>query len=78
MLSFSATSVLFNFCVALGIGLLVGAERERRKGEGPFRRSAGIRTFTVCTLAGFVAQTERIDFRLVSRAIRELEGNISR
>lgn len=57
MLSFSATSVLFNFCVALGIGLLVGAERERRKGEGPFRRSAGIRTFTVCTLAGFVAQS---------------------
>lgn len=57
MLSFSATAVLFNFCVALGIGLLVGAERERRKGEGPLRRSAGIRTFTVCTLAGFVAQS---------------------
>ncbi len=27
-------------------------------------------------LAGFVAQRKRIDFRLVSRAVRELEGNI--
>jgi hypothetical protein len=29
--------------VALGIGLLIGAERERRKGEGPLRSTAGIR-----------------------------------
>jgi general secretion pathway protein A len=29
-------------------------------------------------LAGFVSQTERIDFRLVNRAIRELEGDIAR
>jgi general secretion pathway protein A len=28
-------------------------------------------------LAGFVAQREKIDFRLVSRAVRELEGNIN-
>jgi general secretion pathway protein A len=28
-------------------------------------------------LAGFVAQSEKIDFRLVSRAVRELEGNIN-
>jgi general secretion pathway protein A len=28
-------------------------------------------------LAGFVAQRERIDFRLVSRAVRELEGDIN-
>ncbi len=27
-------------------------------------------------LAGFVAQRDRIDFRLVGRALRELEGNI--
>jgi uncharacterized membrane protein YhiD involved in acid resistance len=33
--------------VALGIGLLIGAERERRKGEGPFRSAAGIRTFAI-------------------------------
>lgn len=42
--------------VALGVGLLVGVERERRKGEGPGRRAAGLRTFTVVALAGAVAQ----------------------
>jgi uncharacterized membrane protein (DUF4010 family) len=36
--------------VALGIGLLIGAERERRKGEGPLRSTAGIRTFTATSL----------------------------
>lgn len=41
--------------VALGIGLLVGLERERRKGEGPQRRAAGIRTFTITALLGAVA-----------------------
>jgi len=41
--------------VALGIGLLIGAERERRKGEGPSRSPAGIRTFTVASLAGAVS-----------------------
>jgi general secretion pathway protein A len=28
-------------------------------------------------LAGFVEQSDRINFRLVGRAIRELEGNIN-
>ncbi len=41
--------------VALGIGLLIGAERERRKGAGPTRSSAGIRTFVMVTLLGAVA-----------------------
>ena len=41
--------------VALGIGLLIGAERERRKDEGPKRGSAGIRTFVIVTLLGAVA-----------------------
>lgn len=52
-----AGPVLFDLSVALGIGLLVGAERERRKGEGPLRRSAGIRTFAAASLCGFAAQT---------------------
>ena len=30
-----------------------------------------------CLLAGFVKQTDRIDFGTVGRAIRELEGNLS-
>jgi uncharacterized membrane protein (DUF4010 family) len=45
-------SVLLNLAAALGIGLLIGAERERRKGAGPSRAPAGIRTFTVASLAG--------------------------
>jgi uncharacterized membrane protein (DUF4010 family) len=47
--------MIFNISVALGIGLLIGAERERRKGDGPLRRSAGIRTFATVSLCGFVA-----------------------
>jgi uncharacterized membrane protein (DUF4010 family) len=46
---------MLNLVVALGIGLLIGAERERRKGEGPARSPAGIRTFAVASLAGAVS-----------------------
>lgn len=45
----------YHLAVALGIGLLVGAERERRKGKGPSRSSAGIRTFAIASLAGAVS-----------------------
>lgn len=38
--------------VALGIGLLIGVERERRKGRGPSRSPAGIRTFAAVSLLG--------------------------
>lgn len=41
--------------MALGVGLLIGAERERRKQERPSPSAAGIRTFTVATLAGAIA-----------------------
>jgi uncharacterized membrane protein (DUF4010 family) len=41
--------------ISLGIGLLIGAERERRKGAGPARASAGIRTFALASLAGGVS-----------------------
>ena len=47
--------VILSFAVALGIGLLIGAERERRKGEGPTRSPAGIRTFTVASLTGAIS-----------------------
>jgi hypothetical protein len=43
--------------VALGVGLLVGVERERRKGRGPQRRAAGMRTFALVTVAGALAQS---------------------
>lgn len=46
---------LLAVCVALGLGLLIGAERERHKGSGPARGAAGIRTFAVASLTGLVA-----------------------
>jgi hypothetical protein len=39
--------VILNFAVALGIGLLIGAERERRKGEGPLRSGMASRSHTM-------------------------------
>jgi uncharacterized membrane protein (DUF4010 family) len=47
--------VFLNLAVALGIGLLIGAERERRKGSGPSRSPAGIRTFAITALAGAIS-----------------------
>ena len=47
--------VFLNLAVALGIGLLIGAERERRKGSGPLRSPAGIRTFAITSLAGAIS-----------------------
>ena len=41
--------------VALGAGLLIGAERERRKGEGASRGPAGVRTFALASLAGAIS-----------------------
>jgi uncharacterized membrane protein (DUF4010 family) len=43
------------FLVALGVGLLVGIDRERHKGDGPTRQAAGLRTFTLASLAGATA-----------------------
>lgn len=44
-----------SIAVALGVGLLVGVERERRKGEGPERAAAGVRTFAITALIGVLA-----------------------
>ncbi len=43
------------FLVALGIGLLIGLDRERSKGSGPGRGPAGIRTFALAALLGALA-----------------------
>jgi uncharacterized membrane protein (DUF4010 family) len=45
-------SALLGFAAALGGGLLIGIERERRKGVGPHRALAGVRTFALAALAG--------------------------
>lgn len=47
-------ATLIGLCVAIGIGLLIGAERERRKKSTQDRSAAGIRTFTVAALMGAV------------------------
>lgn len=46
---------LLNLIVALGVGLLVGAERERAGREHQGRSAAGLRTFAIAALAGAVA-----------------------
>jgi uncharacterized membrane protein (DUF4010 family) len=55
MLSVVDFELWLNLAVALGIGLLIGAERERNKGLGPDRSSQGIRTFTIASLLGAVS-----------------------
>jgi uncharacterized membrane protein (DUF4010 family) len=45
------------FVVALGAGLLIGVERERRKGDGDQRGAAGVRTFVILALLGAIAGT---------------------
>ncbi len=41
--------------VALAIGLLIGVERERRKGDGTTRSAAGLRTFAIVGLLGGIS-----------------------
>ena len=52
----SDTPPFLGLSVALGCGLLVGLERERRKGLGADREPAGIRTFTIAAASGAIAQ----------------------
>ena len=40
---------------SLGVGLLLGVERERRKGTGTNRGAAGVRTFALVGLAGGIS-----------------------
>lgn len=55
------------FAVALGIGLLIGAERERRKG-GDGDAVAGIRTFAVVALLGAASASFGITMLLLALA----------
>jgi uncharacterized membrane protein (DUF4010 family) len=52
-LAASATGI----AVAAGCGLLIGLERERRKGRGADRAAAGVRSFTITALLGALAQS---------------------
>ena len=46
------TDELLGYCVAFAVGLLIGVERERDKGDGPRRAAAGVRTFLLVALSG--------------------------
>lgn len=50
-------TLLLNFLVALGIGLLIGAEREHNQGNKEDTSIAGVRTFTIASLLGAVSIT---------------------
>jgi uncharacterized membrane protein YhiD involved in acid resistance len=45
----------FKILVAHAIGLLIDLERQRSKGDGSARRSAGLRTFALVALLGAIA-----------------------
>ena len=47
--------LIIRLAAALAVGLLVGVERERHKGQGPRRAAAGVRTFTLISLAGAIS-----------------------
>lgn len=51
-----AATPWLGLAAALGGGLLIGLERERRKGSGATRRAAGIRSFALAALCGGIAQ----------------------
>ncbi|MFZ8986082.1 MAG: MgtC/SapB family protein [Steroidobacteraceae bacterium] len=54
-MQYDSESVL-GFAAALGIGLLIGIERERSKGSGPERGPGGVRTFALFAMAGAAAR----------------------
>lgn len=49
-------SALAGMAVAAGCGLLIGIDRERRKGSGPGRAFAGMRSFALASFIGALAQ----------------------
>lgn len=51
----ASTGTAIGLAAALGVGVLIGIERERAKGTGPDRGAAGIRTFALLGLAGALA-----------------------
>lgn len=57
-----------HFAVALGIGLLIGSERERRKGSGATRGAAGVRTFALAAVAGALSSYLQSQMLLVAVA----------
>jgi uncharacterized membrane protein (DUF4010 family) len=57
-----------SLAIAIGIGLLIGSERERRKGSGSQRGVAGVRTFALAALAGALSSYLNSEALLVAVA----------
>ena len=56
MLSSGLTyATVIEILVALGVGLLIGIERERRKADPHFGGAGGVRTHVIVALAGALA-----------------------
>lgn len=54
--SIARPEVLVGIAVAAGCGMLIGIDRERRKGSGPARAFAGLRSFTLVAVLGALSQ----------------------
>lgn len=63
------TGAVAVLAVALGCGLLIGIERERRKGTGPHRAFAGLRTFALTCVAGALAALTQLPGLVVTGAV---------
>jgi uncharacterized membrane protein YhiD involved in acid resistance len=57
-----------SLAIAIGIGLLIGSERERRKGSGSQRGAAGVRTFALAAFAGALSSYLNSEALLVAVA----------
>ncbi len=62
------TNSAISLAIAIGIGLLIGAERERRKGGGSQRGAAGVRTFAFAAFAGALSSYLKSEALLVAVA----------
>lgn len=61
--------LVVGFLVALGVGLLIGIDRERHKGDGATRHPAGLRTFTLASLLGATAMAAGDEILLAAMAL---------
>ena len=61
--------LVVGFLVALGVGLLIGIDRERHKGDGATRHPAGLRTFTLASLLGATAMAVGDEALLAAAAL---------
>lgn len=64
-----STNSAISLAVAIGIGLLIGAERERRKGTDLRRGAAGVRTFALAAFAGALSSYLQGEALLVAVAL---------